>query len=241
MRMPSPRALRRGNPFGGFGTALLLLSLTSSNTFLSGQAEAQSLPPASAIQMQPRIHIKRMKKAKHPHLAAVRAAKQTATILQAATGVITAVGKQSDFQPVDHAKAALAEACLPEVAELSRLTVDAPHSAISTWDKSDANDRMFESVVGMKYDNAVAPRGVAIIMASPNPVHKCDGSTVQVQPSSLSCAVIQKNLAEGGADYAATDLNGMAMIQSNSSLRILLLPTVDNGCTIVGVGVYFDN
>jgi hypothetical protein len=37
---------------------------------------------------------------------------------------------------------------------------------------------------------------VPVVMASPNRGHKCDGATVQVQPSSLSCEAIQKNLTQ---------------------------------------------
>jgi len=108
---------------------------------------------------------------------------------------------------------------------------------MSIWNDADANDRMFESVVGLKYDSQYAPHGLSVVMASPNPVHKCDGATVQVRPSSLSCASIQKNLAP--ARNQLTDLKGMTLLQSDPSMRIVLVPTSGNGCAVIGVGVYY--
>ena len=140
-----------------------------------------------------------------------------------------------DFQPLDHARAATLRSCLPAIAETSRLTLDAPHVALSTWSRTDPDQRLFNSVAGLRYDNAAAPRGVSVVTASPNPAHTCDATTVQVQPSALSCAAIRQNLGP----LEAADLSGIAALTTAAGLRLLLLPTAANGCTVVGVGVYF--
>ncbi len=142
-----------------------------------------------------------------------------------------------ESQPVIHARSASVTACLPAISELSRLTLDAPHMAMSTWDKSDANDHMFSSIAGLKYDNQIAPRAIAVIAASPNPTHACDGEAIQIQPSSLSCDAIQKNISN--ATLKAQDLNGVTLIQGAGPLRFALLPTSGNGCTVVAIGAYF--
>ncbi len=140
-------------------------------------------------------------------------------------------------QPVTHARSAAITACLPAISELSRLTLDAPHMALSTWNKTDANERLFSSIIGLKYENTIAPRAITIMTAAPNLHHACDGESVQIQPSSLSCEAIQKNFTT--PTLKAQDLNGVTIIQGDGPLRFALLPTSGNGCTVVAVGTYF--
>jgi hypothetical protein len=142
-----------------------------------------------------------------------------------------------ESQPVIHARSAAISSCLPAISELSRMTLDAPHIAMSVWNKTNANEHMFSSVSGLKYENSIAPRALSIITAAPNSKKTCDGESVQIQPSSLSCDAIQKNLI--GANMKAQDLNGINIIQGDNPLRFALLPTSGNGCTVVSIGSYF--
>ncbi len=142
-----------------------------------------------------------------------------------------------ESQPVIHARSAAISSCLPAISELSRMTLDAPHIAMSVWNKTNANEHMFSSISSLKYDNTIAPRALSIITAAPNSKKTCDGESVQIQPSSLSCDAIQKNLT--GANMKAQDLNGINVMQSDSPLRFALLPTSGNGCTVVSIGSYF--
>jgi hypothetical protein len=142
-----------------------------------------------------------------------------------------------ESQPVIHARSAAISSCLPAISELSRMTLDAPHIAMSVWNKTNANEHMFSSISGLKYDNTIAPRAVSIIAAAPNSKKTCDGESVQIQPSSLSCDAIQKNLT--GANMKVQDLNGISVVQGDNPLRFALLPTSGNGCTVVSIGSYF--
>ena len=142
-----------------------------------------------------------------------------------------------ESQPVVHARSAAISSCLPAISELSRLTLDAPHTSLSLWDKTDANEHMFSSIAGLKYDTNIAPRAISIIAAAPTAKHSCDGASVQIQPSSLACDVIQKNLA--GAALQPQDLNGTMVLQGESNMRFALLPTAGNGCTVVSIGSYY--
>lgn len=141
-------------------------------------------------------------------------------------------------QPVQHARNAAVSACLPALQDLSRRAVDAPHVAFSTWNSKAANERLFQSIVSLKYRNKVAPHGISVLVAAPNPQSKCDGATVQVQPSALSCDRIVKNLTRK-TKLAVRDLAGIKLIQTSNSMRLMLLPTRGRGCAVVGVGVFY--
>lgn len=140
-------------------------------------------------------------------------------------------------QPVAHARNAAVRTCLPALQELSLMVIDGGHVAFSTWNNAAANDRLFQSVAGLKYDNKNAPVGLSILLAAPVRGEKCDGATVQIQPSALPCDRIAKNLTD--AQLAATDLNGIRMVEATKSTRVVLLPTRGNGCAVVGVGVHY--
>ena len=142
-----------------------------------------------------------------------------------------------ESQPVIHAKSAAVTTCLTAVSELARMNLDAPYVALSTWNKTAANDHLFESIAGLKYDNQVAPRAVSVLTASPTPAKNCDGGSVQVQPSNLSCDAISKNLIN--ANMKSQDLNGVTLIAGDGPMRYALLPTAGNGCAVVGIGTYF--
>lgn len=194
-----------------FATSMLNLFLLS-----SGQGVAQTTPPKPA-----------------PKVSAPKPAPKPAEPVVANAGQVAI----AEAQPVSHARSAAISACLPAISELSRLTLDGPHSAISTWNKVDANDHMFSSIVGLKYENTIAPRAIAVLAATPNSKKACDGGAIQIQPSSLSCEAIQNNIK--GANLKAHDLNGVTLLQGEGPLRFALLPTSGNGCTVVSVGAYF--
>jgi hypothetical protein len=193
-----------------------LLTALAGSIFIATDGDAQTTAPKPV--------------AKHPAATkpAAKAGEKVADAGQPVAG---------DAQPVAHARSAAISACLPAITELSRLTLDAPHMAISTWNKVDANDHMFSSIVGLKYENTIAPKAVAILAVAPNPKHACDGEAIQIQPSALACDAIQKNIT--GAALKTQDLNGVTLIQGEGPLRFVLMPTSGNGCTVVSIGSYF--
>lgn len=146
-------------------------------------------------------------------------------------------------QPVQHARNAAVSSCLPALRDLSRIAVDAPHVAFSTWNNQSANDRLFQSIVSLKYSNKIAPRGISVLVAAPNSQSKCDGATVQIQPSALSCEKIARNITgrniAGKTRLVTRDLAGITLIQTSNSMRLMLMPTRGRGCAVVGVGVFY--
>ncbi len=221
IHLPGFFRLSKSHPASLLTATLLLSGLAGSLMILvPSESDAQTAPAKAAPK---------------PALAAPKPAPKPAE--KTAEVETTAKVALVESQPVIHARSAAITACLPAISELSRLTLDAPHIAISTWNKVEANDHMFSSIAGLKYDNAIAPRALAVIAAAPNPKRACDGEAIQIQPSSLSCEAIQKNLT--GPNLKTQDLNGITMILSEGPLRFALLPTSGNGCTVVSIGAYF--
>ena len=144
----------------------------------------------------------------------------------------------ADAQPVTHAKGAAISTCIPALSELSRIALDAPHAALSVWNREAPNDHMFSSIVGLRYESPQAPQAVSVLTVAPKKDGKCDGASVQVQPSVLPCQTIAGNLLKQ-PKAIAQDLNGVTIVQSEGSIRFALLPTAGGGCAVVGVGSYF--
>lgn len=150
-------------------------------------------------------------------------------------------------QPPQHAQKAAMRTCLPAIDELSRQVIDGDHTALSTWHQQDADGRLFQSLVGLQYANALAPHAVSVLVATPRRdaatgASPCDGATVQVHPSQLSCGQIAASLqTPAGAKPAAPalDLKGVKIIQTSGATRVALVPLQPQGCIVVGLGVYY--
>lgn len=150
-------------------------------------------------------------------------------------------------QPPLHAQNAAMRTCLPAIDELSRQVIDGDHTALSTWHQQDADGRLFQSLVGLHYASAVAPHALSVLVASPRRdaapgTSPCDGATVQVHPSQLSCGQIAASLqSPAGAKPAAPalDLKGVKIIQTGGATRVALVPLQPQGCIVVGLGVYY--
>ena len=150
----------------------------------------------------------------------------------------TPANDDANFQPIIQAKSAGLSACLGGINAISHMTIDSTHTAVSTWNKDTPNDRMFNSVVGLTYKNQIAPKAISVLVTAPTAAKKCDGTTVQVQPSSLACDVIEKNLSAGSKEKF-NEMNSIPMIQVSQEQRYLLMPTQGNGCVVVAVNTYF--
>lgn len=151
------------------------------------------------------------------------------------------------FQPAQHARNADIRRCLPAIDALAKSAIDTGHTAFSTWFPKDADRRMFQSIVGLKYESPVAPHGLSVLIAAPaGPgAETCDGATVQVHPSQIDCAQIAQALPKGanGQPVASkpvhADLSGLTLAQTGASSRIALIPLKPQGCIVVGVGMQF--
>jgi hypothetical protein len=141
------------------------------------------------------------------------------------------------YPALQHATQAGASECLGALGQALQHSVDAPHDAHSLWSVEAPALHNFVSIAGLRYTNVVAPHGVVVTSAGPNAAAGCDTMSVQILPSSRSCAAIQSGL--GGGVKALGQLGDMPLIELADGTRIVLLPTAGNGCALVGVNVAF--
>ncbi len=154
---------------------------------------------------------------------------QTAAVPQAPAGAV------GSLQPVVHAQQAKITTCMDMIARQSAAVIDGPHAAISSWTSAAPDQNLFVSMVGLGYKSAIAPSAAAVIVAAPVAPDRCEGAVVQVIPSARSCSVVLATLVKAGKTIAA--LEGLAVVQTNTGVRDLLMPTAGGGCTLVAVGV----
>jgi hypothetical protein len=140
-----------------------------------------------------------------------------------------------NLQPVAHAQQARITTCLDTIARQSAAVIDAPHAAISSWTSAAPDQNLFVSMVGLSYKSAVAPSAAAVILAAPVAPDRCEGEVVQVIPSARSCSVVLASLVKAGKIIAT--LQGLAVVETNTGIRDLLMPTAGGGCTLVAVGL----
>jgi hypothetical protein len=144
-------------------------------------------------------------------------------------------GAVGALQPVLHAQQAKITTCMDTIARQSGAVINGPHQAISSWTQAAPNRNLFVSMVGLSYQSPVAPNGAAVMLAAPLDAGRCEGEVVEIVPSARACSVIQASLVKTGRTIAM--LRGLAVVQTNSGVRDLLMPTVGGGCTLVAVGV----
>jgi hypothetical protein len=140
-------------------------------------------------------------------------------------------------QPLAHAAQAGVKACLDGLVRTANATVDTQHTAMSQWYNGAVNSHVFESIVSLSYPNKVAPRAVVMLLGAPTQSQGCDTSYVQVFPTARGCAAIQGDLLKDGKVVA--NLSGVAVTESSTGARQLLLPAPGNGCVIVVIGLTF--
>jgi hypothetical protein len=139
------------------------------------------------------------------------------------------------IQPQVHASNGGITTCFDSLARASSQAIDGEHQAFSFWDRQRPNESTFRSIVSLRYPQATAPRGAAIIINSPVAGSACDATTLQIVPTLRPCSAIQGDLIKNGK--AIANLAGLALIQAPQDLSYLLLPTAGDGCTIVAVRV----
>ncbi len=139
-----------------------------------------------------------------------------------------------DLQPILHARAAGVKDCLAAVGAMAHVSLAGATTAVSTWNKQAPNDRLFNSIVGQSNENKRSPQAISVLVASPTAQHACDSTAVEIHPSSLSCQEIERPLAEDKRETKMV-LSTVAMIQTDPSLRLMLMPAPNNGCVVVSI------
>lgn len=140
------------------------------------------------------------------------------------------------LQPVLHAQAAGVLTCAQGFVKATRGVVDSKHKAVSSWVTQAPDKHVFSSVVALDYPVKAAPKAVAIVAATPTEGKGCDTTSVQVYPTTRSCAAIEEDLAKDGR--TSNDLNGVHFLRAKSGFQHLLLPGPGGaGCVIVAVAI----
>ncbi|MDP4023727.1 hypothetical protein Q8W71_13910 [Methylobacterium sp. NEAU 140] len=139
------------------------------------------------------------------------------------------------FEPVIHARKAGIGTCMGSVVAQSRRVIDAQHAALSIWNTREPDRGTFQSILALRYENALAPNGAAILTAAPDGASRCGGTVVQVYPTARSCGAIQAELVKSGTTAAA--LLDLPLLAAADGTRELLLPTAGGGCVIVATSL----
>lgn len=233
---PAPKRVSKPVAVAG-GTALAVYGVVTLLAFgdLRAGAEQPKKPGTAAA-----IAAKRAADAKpaEPKPAAPTAAPANPaapTPTTAAASPPAAAAAPPEPAPVQHAETAKLSHCTALIKESTQFTLGVPHSAaLSTWAKENADAHMFQSVIGLDYDNKVAPKAAAVLVATPEGAG-CEATFVQIQPTSRTCGDIEADLRRGGS--TVTDLSGLPITPDDKPMKRMLLPVPGAGCVVVGVGL----
>lgn len=142
-----------------------------------------------------------------------------------------------EFQSVLHARTAKLTTCMDQVVTQSNSVIDRPHTAISSWSKSQPNENFFRSIIGLSYKNTAMPNGAAVLVAAPLPGGRCGGTTVQIYPTAQSCTSLQALLVQkkksGRIGRTAAMLRDLPVVVTADGASNILMPTAGNGCAMI--------
>ncbi|MBX9757310.1 MAG: hypothetical protein K2Y29_00930 [Beijerinckiaceae bacterium] len=138
-----------------------------------------------------------------------------------------------EFQPVLHARDANIALCMDHVVAQSAATIDAQHTAASTWSTGAPDANPFTSIVALSYPNKAAPNGVAVMISAPLAGGRCGGGIVQIYPTSNACSAVQAGLIRNGKTLGA--LQKLPLVETGDGVRTILIPAAGGGCTVVSV------
>ena len=120
---------------------------------------------------------------------------------------------------------------LEDVAQF--LTKDSTYSALSVWNKENADAHIFNSQISFKYSDG---NSVAIVNVAPTGSGKCDATYTSVFPTEKSCSVTRET------DFKDWNFNvesaGLVVLKNNSGLNTILLP-MGTGCVAIKTEVLY--
>lgn len=145
----------------------------------------------------------------------------------------------TSFVAIGQLQGAGVKTCLPLMNELLRATVDAEHTAVTTWNKEAPDQRAVSSINVMTLPNDIAPRAIGFVATTPTTSNHCDGEKMRVQPSKLSCDAIAANLAKQNVAQPAVMGDVRVYAPMNQGSRIILLPAATSGCVVIDTGSFY--
>lgn len=126
--------------------------------------------------------------------------------------------------------------CQKTVEKIAKHIVeDAAHGAISTWNKSSPDSRLFNSQVVIKHSDGYS---VSFMSVAPVKGGKCDGSYAKIANSEKSCSILRETIFKQWKFF--NEVGGLVSLENDSgSVSVLLLPN-QIGCTIVRSEILYE-
>ncbi len=216
-------------------TALLagLLGILSS----AGLAQAQTaLPAGTAGAVSAPAKAATPKAAAKP-AAAPAAQPEAQPVAPIQTGAIAV----PDLQTKEQLQKAGVKRCLPTVQAVGQATMagSAQYAAVSTWNNKQPDNRFSISMIGQQYaigQNSM-PNGLSGVFSVPTAEGKCDAASVQVIPTTDSCATVQAQILTKGKPLG--NLAGVPLLQNAANAQVMLLPAAGNGCVLVALSTIY--
>ena len=100
------------------------------------------------------------------------------------------------------------------------------------WALTKPDQRPVSVFIGQKFANPAVPYGATGVFATPNGQSGCDGLSVQVVPSAMSCSKLRETLSAHGKQIG--DLAGIPLMEDAGG-QTMLVPTAADACVMVGV------
>lgn len=141
--------------------------------------------------------------------------------------------------PTQHATQAGMGRCTPAIDQLSRMALNVPYNAQSTWNQAAPADHVFQSVAGVKNPKNNPAGGMVAIIAAPVSNETCDAVAMEVYPLAGSCADVQKLLTKGGE--IETALEDIRVITDAQKRRLFLMPGAANTCVAISINSFYGN
>ena len=225
---PSKTALLAGL-IGILGSAGLAVAQTAVPTEAARSPGAAGSAPAPAKAVAPRS-------ASKP--AAVPA---TQTQAQPVAPIQTGAIPVPDFQTKEQLQKAGVKRCLPTVQAVGQATMtgSALYAAVSTWNNKQPDNRFSVSMIGQQFaagQNSM-PNGLSGVFSVPTAEGKCDAASVQIIPTTDSCAAVQAQILTKGK--ALGNLAGVPLLQNAANAQVMLLPAAGNGCVLVALSALY--
>jgi hypothetical protein len=227
---PSKTALLAGL-IGILGSAGLAVAQTAVPTEAARSPGAAGSAPAATKAVTPRSAPK----------PAGQPASAPAAHAPAAAPIQTGAIPVADFQTKEQLQKAGVKRCLPTVQAVGQATMTgtAQYAAISTWNNKQPDNRFSVSMIGQQFaagQNSIA-NGLSGVFTVPTADGKCDAASVQVIPTTDSCAAVQAQILTKGK--ALGNLAGVPLLQNAANAQVMLLPAPGNGCVLVALSALY--
>jgi hypothetical protein len=226
---PSKTALLAGL-IGILGSAGIATAQTAVPTEASRSPGAAGSAPAATKAVTPKAAAK-------PAAPAAPAPAAQAPAAPIQTGAIPV----PDFQTKEQLQKAGVKRCLPTVQAVGQATMtgSAQYAAVSTWNNKQPDNRFSVSMIGQQFaagQNSIA-NGLSGVFTVPTAEGKCDAASVQVIPTTDSCAAVQAQILTKGK--ALGNLAGVPLLQNAANAQVMLLPAAGNGCVLVALSALY--